>query len=125
MDTVIIHKRLGLVDAVGNLFYRSAREFFALLVHAPDAFLERLIAIALQQMQHAPLAGTNRRQLRAHVAHGPLRHADIGLDNRGKLGVFFAGPKDFHERELQPFGKNIAGDAAELPAHVLPVRHRG
>jgi len=32
-----------------------------------------------------------------------------------------AGAKCFDERQLQPLGENIPGDAAQLPADILPV----
>ena len=35
------------------------------------------------------------------------------------------GAETFYERHLQAFGENIARDAAELSADVLPVRHGG
>src|SRR5690349_23647065 len=48
-----------------------------------------------------------------------LRHPHVGFDDRSDLEIFLAGTKAFHERQLQPFGKNIAGDAAELSADIL------
>ena len=75
-------------------------------------------------MHHPPLTGADRSELRAHIAHGPLRHTHVGFDNRSDLGIFYSGPETFHERQLQTFGKNIASHATKLSADVLPVRHR-
>src|SRR5688572_1529575 len=125
VDTVVIHERLCLINAVGNLFYRRARRSLALLVNQSDTLFECLVAVTLEQVHQPSLAGANRRELRAHVTHRPLGHAHVCADDRGDLRIFFAGPEAFHERKLQSFGENIARNAAELPADVLPMRHRG
>ena len=57
IDAVVVHERLRLVNAVGNLAHRRARQSLALLVDQLDALLERLVAVALEQAA----AGAARR----------------------------------------------------------------
>ena len=47
VNAVVVHERFGLVDAVGNLAHRGARQPLALVEDQLDTFLERLGAVAL------------------------------------------------------------------------------
>src|SRR5205823_4122 len=43
----------------------------------------------------------------------------------GQLAVLLAPLEDLHDRELQAFGVDITGGAAQHAANVLPVGHGG
>ncbi len=123
MDAVIIHKRLGLVNAVGDLFHRRARQFLALVEDQPDALFESRHAVAPQQLRQTPLAGTDGGELSAKVAHGEFGQTAVAANDRGELGILLAGLENFNERHLQAFGKNVPSHRAENAANVLPVPH--
>ena len=80
-------------------------------------------AVALDQLQKAPLAGLHRGDLRAQVAHGAARQPHILLDDVDQRVVDHAAVVQFQDRDLQAFGIDVGGHAAERAADVEPVRH--
>ena len=81
-------------------------------------------AVAPEQVRKTPFAGSDRRDLRSKVAHGELRQAAVGANDRSDFLILQAWFEDLHERHLQPFGKNIPCNGAEHAANVLPMAHR-
>ncbi len=49
VDTVVVHKRFGFVNAVGNFFPRGPRQLLALIENQPHRLFESLGAVALKQ----------------------------------------------------------------------------
>ncbi len=88
-----------------------------------DRVEHRLAPIAVEQLEKAPLAGLDRRDLRAQVAHRAARHAHVHADDVDDVLVDLAGLVELEERDLQPFGIDVGGHAAERAADVDPVRH--
>ena len=74
-------------------------------------------------LEEAPLAGLDRRDLGAEVAHRALGQAHVGLDDRDQLLVRHALAIDLHDRHLQAFGVDVGRGAVERAADVGPVRH--
>src|SRR5207249_9959454 len=102
----------------------AGRKGRALLKDEPGAVFERVVAVALQQLKKTPFARPNRRNLGAVIAHGALRYAHVCTDDRRDLGIFLSRPEELYKGQLQTFGINISGNAAELTADILPVGHR-
>src|SRR5206468_12057899 len=102
VDAVVIHERLGLVDSVRDFAHGGARKARALLKDEPDALFERVVAVALQQPHETPFARPNRRNLGAVIAHGALRHAHVGTDDRRDLGISFPALKSFTKGSCRP-----------------------
>jgi hypothetical protein len=100
VDAVIVHERFGFVDAVRNLAHRGAGEALALVKDQFDAFLECLRAVTFEQVHETPLAGADRRDLRAKIAHREFRQAAVHANDRRQFRVLLAGFKNFYERHL-------------------------
>ena len=88
-----------------------------------DAVQNRLLAVAVEQFEEAPLAGLDRRDLGAQIAHRALRQTDIHPDDVVDLLIDDAGAGIFHDRDLQSFGIDVGRDAAQRPADIRPMRH--
>ena len=80
-------------------------------------------AVALDQLQEAPLAGLHRRDLRAQVAHGAAREPHVLADDVVERLVDDAAVVQLHDRDLQAFREDVGAHAAEHAADVEPVRH--
>ena len=83
----------------------------------------RVASVAFDELQETPLAGLHRGDLRAQVAHGPARQADILPDDVDHGLIDHAAVLIFEDRDLQSFGKDIGAHAAENAADIEPMRH--
>ncbi len=88
-----------------------------------DRAQDLVAAVALDQFEKTPLAGLHRRDLRAQIAHGAARQPHVLLDHLDQRLVGPAAIVQFQDRDLQAFGENIGGDAAERAADIEPMRH--
>src|SRR5262249_54187461 len=73
LDAVIVHERLRFIDAVGNLAHTRARNRLAVIHDRFDAADDGVAAVFVDHFEEVPLAGLDRRDLRAEVAHRSLR----------------------------------------------------
>ena len=80
-------------------------------------------AVALDQLEVAPLAGRDRHDLRAQVAERLLGQAHVHGDDVDQLLVDLAAAAVLHDGDLDPLGVDVGRDRAERAAHVEPVRH--
>ena len=83
----------------------------------------RVAAVAVEQLQETPLAGLHRGDLRAQVAHGAARQPHILPDDVDQVSIDHAAVLILEDRDLQPFGKDVGGHAAEHAADIEPMRH--
>ena len=83
----------------------------------------RIPAVALDQGEEAALAGANRGELGAEVAERAFRHADVHRDDVDQLPVELARALQLQDRNLQPLGVDVGGDALQRAADIEPVRH--
>src|SRR6185312_3021928 len=102
VHAVVVHEGFRFVNAIGNVFYCGTGDLFALVENFLHALLERLNAVALQELDEAAIAA----------------------NDRGELVILAAPFKDLYERHLQTFGENIARDRAQDTADILPMTHR-
>ena len=90
---------------------------------AADGAQDLLASVTIDQFEESALAGFHRRNLRAQIAHGAARQPHVLLDDLDQRFVGLAAIVQFQNRDLQAFGKDVGGDAAQRAADVEPVRH--
>src|SRR5262249_53564961 len=80
----------------------------------------RVAPVAFDEFEEAPLAGLHRGDLRAQIAHGPTRQADVLPDDVDHGRIDRPPVLIFADRDLQSLRKNIgahaAGNAADVEA---------
>ena len=123
VDAVVVHVGLRLVDAVRDRARAGARHRLGMIHDGLDRAQHRVAAVAFDQFEETPLAGLHRRDLRAQIAHGAARQPHVLLDHLDQRVVDLAAIVQLQDRDLQAFGKNIGGHAAERAADVEPMRH--
>src|SRR6185437_6296450 len=79
---VIVHERFRLVDTVRHRGDALARDLFAVLHDGIDRGEHLVASVFADQFEKPFLAGLDRGDLRAEVAHGPLAQTHIRLDDR-------------------------------------------
>src|SRR5262249_12147630 len=67
LDAVVVHERLGFIDAIGNLAPARARSRLAVIHDRFDAADHGVAAVFVDHFEEAPLAGLDRRDLGAEV----------------------------------------------------------
>ena len=81
-------------------------------------------AVALDQLDKAPLAGGEAVSCAAQIAHRAIGEAHIHADDVDDVVVELAGARwYFTMRDLQALGIDVGGDPVERAADVQPVRH--
>ena len=101
LDAVVVHVGLRLVDAVRDGARARARHRLGVVHDGRDRAEHRVAAVALDQLQEAPLAGLHRRDLRAQVAHGAGRQPHVLADDVDQRLVDHAAVVQLHDRDLQ------------------------
>ncbi len=123
IDAVIVHVGLGLVGPVGDGARAGARRDLAMIHDRGDGGEHLVPAIAVEQLQEAPLAGLDRRHLCAQIAHRAAWDAHVDADDVDHVLVDLAGLVELEIGQLQALGINVGGHAAQGAADVDPVRH--
>ena len=123
IDPVVVHEGFGLVDSVRDRECAAAGGRLGLVHDRRDAVEHRVPAVAADEFEEAPFSAGDRRELRAEVAHRPLRQADVHLQDVEEILVDDPGPLVFEDRDLQTFRIDVGGHAAERAADIRPVRH--
>src|SRR5207253_9898804 len=114
---------LGLTHSVASVTHRGAGQPLGPFEDGREAVWEGSVAVAAEKLQKATLASANGSDLRAKIAHGARGQAHIGANDRCQLRVLTSRFVDLHERQLDPFGVNVSGNAAEHAADIRPVGH--
>ena len=123
LDAVVVERGLRLVDAVGNGLGARPRGGFGAVHDLGDRGHHLGRAVAVEQFEEAPLAGLHRGDLRAQVAHGARRQPHVHADDVEQVLVDLAAVLILQDRDLDAFGIDVGGHAAEHAADVEPVRH--
>ena len=123
LQAVVVHEGLGLVHTVGNRQGVLPRQDLRGVHDLADGGLHRVVAVALHQLQKAPLAGGDGGDLRAQVTQGPLGQAHVHGNDVNQVLVHHAGLLVLDDGHLDALGEDVGGDLAEAAAYVQPVRH--
>ncbi len=104
-DAVVVHEGFGLVDPVGIVAHAGARRGLALIHDRGDRRQHRVAPVFLDHLEEAALAGPDRGDLGAEIAHRALGQAHIGADDGDQISSL-ATPCaiGLDDRHLQAFG---------------------
>src|SRR5262249_53331913 len=123
---VVVEKAFRLIAAVRDRGDERAHLAVGRVPHRVDRGLDRLAAIAADELAEAPHAELAAGDLGAPIAPGGLPKTQIVVDDLPERVVALTGLVDLERAELQPFLIDLGGlDRAEADPHAADVDPMG